>query len=85
MATDGDIDFSGYTREQLDNAVARMDHLRYPINSRKLITEYQRRRVAERQTAELAAKSAVVAPPDPMLSPPRPFAVTFEPRASFVN
>jgi hypothetical protein len=49
MATDGDIDFTGYTREQLDNAVARMDHQRYPINSRKLIEEYQLRKVAEKK------------------------------------
>ena len=85
MASDGDIDFSGYTREQLDNAVARMDHLRYPINSKNLITEYQRRREAERQAAEVAAKAVAVAPPDRMLSPPREFAVTFEPMASFLN
>lgn len=73
MATDGDIDFSGYTREQLDNAVARMDHQRYPINSKNLITEYQRRKVAERQAVGLAAKFAVGMPPEPMLSPPRVF------------
>src|SRR5277367_774115 len=85
MATDGDIDFSGYTREQLDSAVARMDHQRYPINSQNLIAEYQRRRIAERQAAEIAAKSGTPTPPDPMVSPPRAFAVTFEPTASFMN
>jgi hypothetical protein len=26
MATDGDINFTTYTREQLDSAVSRMDH-----------------------------------------------------------
>jgi rhomboid protease GluP len=85
MATDGDIDFSGYTREQLDSAVARMDHQRYPINSKNLITEYQRRQVAERQAADLAAKAAAEAQPDHMLRPPRVFAVTFEPTASFIK
>jgi rhomboid protease GluP len=85
MHQDGDIDFSLYTREQLENAVARMDRERYPINFQNLIAEYQRRRVAERLGAEVAVASGTVAPPDPLLSPPRPFVVKFEPTASFVN
>jgi hypothetical protein len=79
LATDGEIDFGAYTREQLDNAVGQMDRSRYPINYRNLVAEYQRRRVAERQAADLAAKSGSVAPPDNMISVPRAFAVTFEP------
>lgn len=31
MATDGDIDFTTYTREQLVGAVSRIDRERYPI------------------------------------------------------
>ncbi len=85
MATDGDIDFTTYTREQLDRAITRIDRQRYPINARNLIAEYQQRRVAERQAAELAAKAETVAPPDHMPSAPRPFAVTFEPTASLSN
>jgi rhomboid protease GluP len=81
LATDGEIDFGAYTREQLDNAVGRMDRYRYPINYRNLVAEYQRRQVAERQAAELAAKSGSVALPDNMISVPRVFAVTFEPHA----
>src|ERR1700756_3407014 len=49
LATDGEIDFGAYTREQLDNAVGRMDRQRYPINYRNLVAEYQRRQVVERQ------------------------------------
>jgi hypothetical protein len=47
MATDGDIDFTTYTREQLGGAVTRLDRERYPINARRLIDEYERRRVEE--------------------------------------
>jgi membrane associated rhomboid family serine protease len=85
MATDGDIDFKTYTREQLDSAVTRIDRQRYPINARNLIAEYQQRRVAERQAVELAVESATVAPPDRMLSASRSFAVTFEPTANLTN
>jgi hypothetical protein len=41
MATHGDIVFTAYMRKQLDGAVARMDHQRYPINSRNLIDWYR--------------------------------------------
>jgi rhomboid protease GluP len=85
MATDGDIDFKTYTREQLDSAITRIDRQRYPINARNLLAEYQQRRVAERQAVELAAKAETVAPPDHMLSAPRLFAVTFEPTANLSN
>jgi rhomboid protease GluP len=85
MATDGDIDFTTYTREQLDSAVARMDHARYPINSAKLIDEYQRRKVAEKKAAVLAIESATPVVPDSMLSVAKTFDVTFEPSSSFFN
>jgi rhomboid protease GluP len=83
MAMDGDIDFTAYTREQLDNAVARMDHQRYPINSQRLITEHQRRRIAESQALTLAAQSGTVVVADHMLTAPRVFALTFEPNTHF--
>ena len=83
MATDGDIDFSTYTREQLDSAVTRIDRERYPINAQRLITEYQRRRVAEKEAAAKAATSKTVMLPDRMLSVARAFDVMFEPSASF--
>lgn len=85
MATDGDIDFTGYTREQLDNAVARMDHQRYPINSRKLIEEYQLRKVAEKKAADLATEAKTVVAPDRMLSASKAFDVTYEPESSIAN
>jgi rhomboid protease GluP len=85
MATDGDIDFKTYTREQLDSAVTRIDRQRYPINAQNLITEYQQRRIAEHQVAAEAAISGAAVLPDRMLSAPRPFTVMFEPTASFVK
>ena len=57
MATDGDIDFTTYTREQLDSAITRIDRERYPINARKLIDEYQRRKVEETGLARELAQS----------------------------
>jgi hypothetical protein len=33
VATGGDIDFTTYTREQLDGAITRIGRERYPINA----------------------------------------------------
>src|SRR5271156_1345140 len=85
MATDGDIDFTTYTREQLDTSVAQIDHQRYPINSRNLIDEYQRRQVEERKAADLTQETGRVVALDSMLSAPKAFAVTFEPTTSIAN
>src|ERR1700734_3926135 len=57
MATDGDIDFTTYTREQLDSAITRIDRERYPINARKLTDEYQRRQVEEAGLTDQLEKS----------------------------
>jgi rhomboid protease GluP len=57
MATDGDIDFTTYTREQLDSAITRIDRERYPINARRLIDEYQRRQAEETGLARELAQS----------------------------
>jgi rhomboid protease GluP len=85
MAADGDIDFTAYTREELDGATTRIDRERYPINARNLIEEYQRRRVAEKLAAEQSCKSETAILPDRMLSAPKAFDVTFEPGASVFN
>ena len=57
MATDGDIDFTTYTREQLDSAITCIDRESYPINARKLIDEYQRRQAEEADLARELEKS----------------------------
>lgn len=85
MATDGEIDFRKYTREQLDSAVSRMDHERFPINSRNLISEYQRRKVEEKAAAALAAATATPMVPDRMLSAAKAFQVKFQPSTVFVD
>jgi hypothetical protein len=81
MHQDGDIDFSRYTLEQLDDAVARIDRERYPINSRNLMAEHERRRAAEMKAAALAAKSGSPVIPDVMLNFPKVFRVSFAPAA----
>lgn len=78
MATDGGIDFRTYTREQLDSAVTLIDRERYPIDAQNLITESQRRRVAEQQAMELAALSRAVAPCDPKSTAPGSPDVTYQ-------
>jgi rhomboid protease GluP len=62
MATDGDIDFTTYTREQLDSAVSRMNRERYPINAQNLVAEYQRRQLEEKKAAGLARDSGSMMP-----------------------
>lgn len=85
MATDGEIDFSKYTREQLDSAVSRMDHERYPINSRNLIEEYQRRKAAEAAAEALAKATAMPRAPDRMLSAPKVFRIRYQPFTYLLN
>ena len=43
MATDGEIDYRSYTREQLEQVRARMDRQRYPLNYQHLSAEIERR------------------------------------------
>jgi rhomboid protease GluP len=85
MLMDGEIDFSAYTREELDNAIARMDRTRYPINARNLIGERQRRQELEKAAAALAVVSGTSLVPDGMVSAPKGFEVRFEPASSFFN
>jgi len=59
MGTDGEMDYSSYTLEQLDDALRSIDRTRYPRNYRNLVLESERRRAgveAGRAAADAAAK-----------------------------
>lgn len=43
MSVDGEIDYGLLTREQLDEALERIDRLRFPINYSRLVTERAKR------------------------------------------
>jgi len=60
MGTDGEIDFSSYTLEQLEDALGRIDRSLYPRNYQKLVMELERRREQARasQAAAAAANAA---------------------------
>jgi uncharacterized membrane protein YjgN (DUF898 family) len=62
MGTDGQIDYSRYTRAQLEDAVSRIDRNLYPLNYQRLLAELERRRAAE---AEAAAAAAAADPRPP--------------------
>jgi rhomboid protease GluP len=62
LATDGDIDFRAYSREQLDGAIGRMDRERYPVNYRNLVAEYRRRSHEEAEIRASAARAAGAEP-----------------------
>ena len=47
MGTDGEIDYSRYTRAQLEDAITRVDRTLYPLNYEHLVAELERRRAAE--------------------------------------
>ncbi len=51
MAMDGDNDYSGYTREQLHEALERIQKDRFPINHERLIAEIEKRRLDADRTA----------------------------------
>jgi len=55
MGMDGEIDYRAYTREQLEDALRRIDPARYPRNHRNLLDELERRRAAEASAAAAAA------------------------------
>jgi uncharacterized membrane protein YjgN (DUF898 family) len=53
MAMDGDIDYSGCTGEELQEALARIQKDRFPINYERLVAEIEKRRLeAEKATPE---------------------------------
>jgi hypothetical protein len=53
MAMDGDIDYSAYTGEQLQEALERIQKDRFPINFERLTIEIDKRRLdAERSAAK---------------------------------
>jgi hypothetical protein len=43
MPTDGEINYASFTREQLDEALTRIDRQRYPINYHRLLFEIEQR------------------------------------------
>ncbi len=55
MATDGEIDFRSFTREQLDEALERIDREHFPLNHQALTREIERRK----WEAEVAARAGV--------------------------
>jgi uncharacterized membrane protein YjgN (DUF898 family) len=55
MATDGEVDYTQYTREQLEDARWRIDRDRFPLNYQALMAEIERRR-AEEQAAWAAGQ-----------------------------
>src|SRR6059058_745587 len=55
MATDGEIDFRSFTREQLDEALERIDRERFPLNYQALTAEIERRK----WEAEVAARAGI--------------------------
>lgn len=55
MGTDGQIDYSRYTRAQLEDALSRIDRNLYPLNYEHLVGELERRRTDEAATAAIAA------------------------------
>jgi uncharacterized membrane protein YjgN (DUF898 family) len=59
MAIDGQIDYSRYTRAQLEDAIQSIDRTLYPLNYEHLVAELERRRAHER---DVAAAAAAVSP-----------------------
>jgi uncharacterized membrane protein YjgN (DUF898 family) len=50
MAVDGEIDYSAYSRAQLEDAVERIDRRRFPVNYEHLVAELEGRRAADKAT-----------------------------------
>lgn len=61
MGIDGTVDYSGYTRAQLDDALARIDRTIYPLNYQHLVAELERRRAQEQSAAAAQAASDAAA------------------------
>ncbi|MGP8035508.1 MAG: YjgN family protein [Steroidobacteraceae bacterium] len=61
MGMDGEIDYRSYTRQQLEDALARIDRTHYPRNYQNLVDELERRRTAEQGAAAAAATQAAAA------------------------
>jgi hypothetical protein len=56
MLSDGDIDFSTYTRAQLEDALQRIDGGRYPLNYHALVRELATRPPAVHTTSGIALR-----------------------------
>lgn len=61
MATDGDADYRGYTREDLDEARRQIQLERFPINYQRLMAEIEQRRIDAENSAATAATAKAVA------------------------
>lgn len=56
MATDGEIDYTRYTREQLEDARWRIDRERFPLNYQALMAQIERLRAQEQAAAAAAVQ-----------------------------
>jgi hypothetical protein len=61
MGIDGAIDFTRYTREQLEDGLRSIDRTVYPLNHEHLVAELERRRAQERAAAASAAEKEAAA------------------------
>jgi uncharacterized membrane protein YjgN (DUF898 family) len=59
MATDGELDYRDYTREQLEDARWRIHRDRFPLNYQALMAEIERRRAQEQAAAAAALREEV--------------------------
>jgi len=57
MGIDGTVDYSGYTRAQLDDALTRIDGTAYPLNYGHLVAERDRRHAEEQSAAAARAEA----------------------------
>jgi len=73
MAVDGEIDFRGFDRAQLEDALRRIDRTRYPVNYQRALAELERRRAGpaagwpvpvENRSAAVTPVVVSGAPPD---------------------
>lgn len=68
MGIDGQIDYSSYSPEQLEDALRRIDRTRYPRNYQRLTEEAERRRAAAPAAAAVAEAAAGIVRHRPQFS-----------------
>lgn len=62
MSADGEIDYSGYTRAQLEEALGNIDEAAYPINLRRLREALARKEAAGPEPVEFPERWVLVGP-----------------------